>query len=267
MTYRSFLALTAMLVAPLGMAACAEDGATVEGGSTAQPPITDEEFDRMLREALMRRPEVIIEAIETFRAQMEADAESASREVLAGLVPELVEARSGHAIGASADDAEIVVVEFFDYHCGFCKRALDDVIALVDDNPSVRVVFQELPILRDESRTAALSALAAGIDGGPQAYSAVHLELMRTEGTLDQKAVDAALRRAGASPRDVARVIDERSDTIEATLDRSIEMARNAGVSGTPYFVIINTNTDDIELLNGYTPDRFAAAFEAISKQ
>ncbi|MEO1040807.1 MAG: DsbA family protein [Pseudomonadota bacterium] len=265
MNSRSFLALTAMLVAPISVTACAEDAVVAAPQRNSQPPISDEEFDRMLREALMRRPEVIIEAIEAFRTQMEQDAENASREVLSNLVPELVEARAGHAIGASAQDAELIVVEFFDYHCGFCKRALDDVMALVDDDPSVRVVFQELPILRDESRTAALSAIAAGVEGGPEAYSAVHLELMKAEGTLDQRAVDAALRRAGSNPRDVARIVEDKSDEIEATLDRSIEIARNAGVSGTPYFVLINSSTDEIELLNGYTPDRFAAALEAIS--
>ena len=260
MLARSLIALAAIVLMPVAITACAQDDRTQD------TPISDDDFDRMLREALKRNPEVIIEAIEAFRSQMEEDAEVASRQALAGLVPELTEARAGHAIGASAEDAEVIVVEFFDYHCGFCKRALDDVMELVDENPSVRVVFQELPILRDESRTAALNALAAGVNGGSEAYSAVHLELMQAEGVLDQRAIDAALRRAGSNPRQVADVIDQQSEDIEATLDRSIEIARSVGVAGTPYFVMINTSTDDVELLNGYNPERFTESLSAISK-
>ncbi|MEM9285363.1 MAG: DsbA family protein [Pseudomonadota bacterium] len=260
MIARMLTILLALSYITLGGCSAAQDAESAQ-----TPALSDAEFDRMLREALMRQPEVIIEAIEAYRAQMEADAERASRDALAGLLPDLVGAKAGHAIGASTEDAEIIVVEFFDYHCGFCKRALDDVIALTSDDPTVRVVFQELPILREESREASLAALAAGISDGPDAYSAVHRELMQSEGTLDQDAIDAAIRRAGSSPRGVSQTIDQQSDDIEATLDRSIDMARQIGVGGTPYFVMINTKTDDIEILSGYTPERFEAVLSAIT--
>ncbi|MEO1656780.1 MAG: DsbA family protein [Pseudomonadota bacterium] len=263
---RSMLALCALtgasFIGGCSEAQNAEAQVTAEGAAPAT--ISDAEFDRMLRDALMRRPEVIIEAIEAYRAQMEADAEQASRQALAGLLPELIEAKAGHAIGASAEDAEIVVVEFFDYHCGFCKRALDDVIALTASDPTIRVVFQELPILREESRDAALAALAAGAADGPEAYSAVHRELMQAEGALDEDAINAAIKRAGSNPRTVTRTLDQQGDDIEARLDRSIEMARQIGISGTPYFVMVKPSTNDTEVLSGYLPQMFAETLAAL---
>ncbi len=264
MISRLMLTLVAS-TSPLLITACAEDQSTDLSAPQTTAQISDAEFDRMLREALMRRPELIIEAIEAYRNQMEADAERASLEVLATILPDLIEAKSGHAVGASVDDAEIIVVEFFDYHCGFCKRALGDVMTLVEDDPSVRVVFQELPILREESRVASLSAIAAGLLGGPDAYGAVHREMMKAEGVLDQKAIDAALRRANANPRDVAKAISERSDEVEAMLQDSIGYARQAGINGTPYFVMFRNSTEEVAILHGYTPERFAETLASIS--
>lgn len=250
---------------PLLITACAEEQNPELSAPQTTAQISDAEFDRMLREALMRRPEVIIDAIEAYRTQMEADAERASLEVLTTLLPDLINATSGHAVGASVDDAELVVVEFFDYHCGFCKRALGDVMTLVEDEPTVRVVFQELPILREESRQASLSAIAAGLLDGPEAYGAVHKEMMQAEGVLDQRAIDAALRRAGSNPRDVAKAIRERGDEVEAILQESIDYARQAGFNGTPYFVMFKPSTEEVEVLHGYTPERFADIIASIS--
>lgn len=250
---------------PLLITACAEDQNAERSAPQTTAQVSDAEFDRMLREALMRRPEVIIDAIEAYRIQMEADAERASLEVLTTLLPDLINAKSGHAVGASVDDAEIVVVEFFDYRCGFCKRALNDVMTLIDDEPSIRVVFQELPILSEESRQASLSAIAAGLLGGPDAYGAVHRELMSTEGAMDQRAIDAAIRRAGSNPRKVADVISERRDEVESKLDQSIGYAQRAGLNGTPYFVFYKPSTDEIQILHGYTPQRFAETLARLS--
>ena len=242
---------SSLLPGLLFLAAC---GASTPGSGSAQDAMSDDEFDRRLREALMREPEVIIEAIEAYRAALLADAETASRDVVADLMPELIEARSGHAMGASAEDADVVLIEFFDYHCGFCKRALDDVLRLADNDESLRVVFQDFPILRDESRTAALAAASAATLG-PDTYTKVHTELLRTDGVLGDEAVKSAMKRAGVSLKDWNTAQAEEASATEALIKRSEEIGREVGVGGTPYFIVIGTKTGTIEVLEGYRPD------------
>ncbi|MEM7671519.1 MAG: hypothetical protein AAF317_20755, partial [Pseudomonadota bacterium] len=139
----------ALIAGTLLLAAC---GASSSGSASAQNDealtADQEEFDRQLREALMRNPQFILDALEAYRAELENNAAEARLETVNEVLPQLVSAESGHAIGASAEDAELVIIEFFDYHCGFCRQALDDVMTRAEDGKNVRVVFQELPILR-----------------------------------------------------------------------------------------------------------------------
>ncbi|GGY41506.1 DsbA family protein [Parvularcula lutaonensis] len=259
MALRSALLFTAVL-----LSAC---GASAPSGAEAQTTqMSDEEFDRRLRESLMRNPEVILEAIEAYRASLEAEAALATRESVAGYLSELVRGEAGHAIGASADEADLVVVEFFDYHCGFCRSALGDVLALVEGDPGVRVVFQELPILREESRDAAEIALAAAkLDS--DAYRKVHQALFQASGVLDDKAIDNAIKRAGLRPSTVRKIAKEQADAIDATVDRSMEIAQAIGVQGTPFFIVANPDTGTFDVLEGFRSEEFAALVESVRGQ
>lgn len=251
----------ALLSSAILLAAC---GASAPSGAEAQSAgITDEEFDRRLREALIRNPEVIIEAIEAYQANLEVEAAAATRQAVAGLMPQLISADAGHAIGASADNAELVLVEFFDYHCGYCRRAMDDVLALTAGDSSVRVVFQELPILREESRKAAEIAVAAArVD--PEGYRKAHAALMEAGGLLDEAAIEKAIERAGLKPKEVAEAREAYSDAIEGTIERSIGMAQEIGIQGTPFFVAANLKTGSIEILEGYRPEDFSALLKSV---
>lgn len=245
----------ALLLSVLLISAC---GASTPSGAEAQDdPISEEDFDRMLRDALLRNPAVILEAIEAYRSGLEQEAALATRQAVSELMPELASGEAGHAIGASAEDAELIVIEFFDYHCGFCRNAVEDVLALVESDPAVRVVFQELPILRDESRSAAATAIAAsGMPGAD--YGRVHSALMKTGGILDEEALERALKRAGLKPAAVVEARQANAEAIDATIDRSVEMARTIGINGTPFFIVANTKTGAIDLLEGYRPETFA---------
>ncbi|NNU15034.1 thioredoxin domain-containing protein [Parvularcula sp. ZS-1/3] len=255
----------ALLSSVLLVAAC---GASAPTGAEAQSPsgMSDEEFDRRLREALMRNPELIIEAIEAYRTQLEEQAATASKESVVELLPNLVSAQSGHAIGASEEDASIIIVEFFDYHCGFCRTAMADVLALVEADPSVRVVFQELPILRDESRDAAAASVAAAkID--PDGYRKMHSALFQSSGVLDETAIERAAKRASLKPRALDKALEDHAEEIEATIDQSIDMARQIGIQGTPYFIVANPESGRFEILEGFRTEQFEAMVESVRGQ
>ena len=80
----------------------------------------------------------------------------------------------------------LVLVEFFDYHCGYCKRAFDELVTLTATEPELKVVFLEFPILSDDSRTAALAALAAARQ---DRYDAIHAAFMTARGRLTPQRV------------------------------------------------------------------------------
>lgn len=139
-------------------------------------------------------------------------------------------------------DAPVTVVEFFDYNCGYCKRAGEFIKAIhVNYKPEdVRVVFREYPILSEGSRIAARYALAAHF-GAPELYMDVHNALM---GTHTQLSAESDVQSVLASANiDVAKLQslmakEDIRDAIENELRQNMALGRQAGVTGTPSFIV-----------------------------
>jgi len=139
---------------------------------------------------------------------------------------------------AGPADAELTIVEFFDYRCPYCIQTNDwmnDVLARHEGR--VRIVFKELPLLGAASDKAARAALAVW-NLSPEHYSDFHNALMQAGSPMNAERINQiaaeqgigreALREAMASPE------------IQAHLDSVYELARSIGVSGTPFFIIGN---------------------------
>ena len=129
----------------------------------------------------------------------------------------------------------MTLVEFFDYNCGFCKRALADTLALLRDETRLKVVLKEFPILGPGSTEAARVAIAARMQD-PAKYLAFHQELLGAPGpATEQKALDAAKDQGF----DMARLEkDMTSDEVAATIAENMKLASALGFSGTPSYVI-----------------------------
>ena len=97
---------------------------------------------------------------------------------------------------AGNPDGDVTLVEFFDYHCGYCKRVLGDVMALLDDDAGIRIVYKELPILGPQSVTAARAALAAHMQD-PEKYLAFHVAMMSSRARLTEDRVPQMARQMG----------------------------------------------------------------------
>lgn len=128
---------------------------------------------------------------------------------------------------------DVTVVEFFDYHCAYCKSVAPVLTGLADEDPNVRVVYKELPILGAESLQAAYAALAAHRQGK---YVAVHGALMKAQGRLTSEIL---VRIAGGLGLDVDRLRNEMAaPATRAVVEQNRALARTLGVTGTPAFVI-----------------------------
>ena len=142
---------------------------------------------------------------------------------------------SPHQVTLGNPQGDVTLVEFFDYNCGFCKRALADTLALLRDEPRLKVVLKEFPILGPGSTEAARVAIAARMQD-PGKYLAFHQDLLGSPGpATEQKALDAA-KDQGFDMAQLEK--DMTSDEVAATLAENMKLASALGFAGTPSYVI-----------------------------
>jgi protein-disulfide isomerase len=132
---------------------------------------------------------------------------------------------------------DVTLVEFFDYNCGFCKRALPDTLALIKDDPHLKVVLKEFPILGPGSSEAARVAIAVRMQD-PGKYLAFHQELLGSPGPASKEKALAAAKNQDLNMERIEK--DMASDEVGLTLSEDMKLASALGFSGTPSYVVGN---------------------------
>lgn len=213
-------------------------GFGVAGDAVAQTASFDEaeraEIEGIVREYILENPDIIMEAIAVLRAREEMAAADQQRSQLVERRGDLVDSATSPSIGAV--DSDIVLVEFFDYNCGYCKRVVDNIFELAEANPDLRVVFKEFPILSQSSETAARAALAAA---NQDLYVPMHNALMEHRGGLNDETIFAIAEQVGL---DVERLREDMSsEAVSQEIAANADLAIALGIRGTPAFVIGDT--------------------------
>lgn len=192
-----------------------------------------------VRAYLLQNPEVLQEAMEQLRL----------KQVAAQIAPHRQQIETPYA-GAwiGAKDGDVTLVQFFDYACGYCRASLPDVQRLVREDPKVKVVFRELPILSRESEIAARASLAAAEQGRFEAFH----DAMYAAGRPAPETIAAAARQAGLDQAKLQTAMN--TPRAEQELGQNVELARTLGFTGTPSWVVGN------QVLSG------AVGYEALKK-
>ncbi|MDH5723824.1 MAG: DsbA family protein, partial [Alphaproteobacteria bacterium] len=134
---------------------------------------------------------------------------------------------------AGNPDGDVTVVEYFDYNCGYCKKAYADIVTLLGEDKNLRVVFQEMPILSPSSQTMAALAMAAHKQGK---YFEMHQALMDYRGP---QTIESYVELAKKIGLDIAKLEeDAKSAETGDMVKKSVDMAQNLGIRGTPGFII-----------------------------
>lgn len=194
-------------------------------------PPQEDAIRAIVRDYLMKNPDVIIEALQAYEAKQKQDLASSQTSTIRQRQAEIFNDPQSPAAGAA--NADVTVVEFFDYRCQYCKQAATTMAQLTRTDPKVRIVYKELPILGPDSVVATRAALAANFQGQ---YHKMHNALMNRRGTLDEPTV---LAMAGELGLDAARLkSDMNRPEISATIERNRALARDLGIRGTPAFII-----------------------------
>lgn len=225
-----------------------------EKPNTSFSELQEDEIGMIVRAYLMDNPEVIIEAVNAYSLkQRMAEVERARTEAAANL-PMLLDASTSFIAGKSPDRATVAVIEMYDYHCGYCKRAGGLVKDMVKKDGDVKVVFRELPILKEESGYAAEMALASREQGK---FLEMHFDMLESSGVLTKDRVDALARKHGL---DVAKMNAEiESGSIPNMIETNHRLAAQMGIDGTPAFIIASTNGAYIDVVTGFDPDAISA--------
>jgi len=144
---------------------------------------------------------------------------------------------SPHQVTLGNPKGDVTLVEFFDYSCGYCKRALPDMLALLKDDPKLKIVLKEFPILGPGSLDAARVAIAVRMQGpGAQRYIAFHQELLDSPGPASKEKALAAARNQGIDMKRLEQDIG--SDEVDVTLNENMKLASAVGITGTPGYII-----------------------------
>ncbi len=205
---------------------------TMASAQTSSPPHR-EAREKIVREYLMKNPEVIIEAVQELEKRQASARDQASQQAISQRKAELI-SDPGTPVGGNPD-GDVTIVEFFDYHCGYCKRAHPTMQGVVKADSKIRIAYKQMPILTPNSRVAAAGALAAARQGK---YMEMHNALMEARGELTK---DRVIQIAAGIKLDTAKLEkDMAAPEIAQQIDRSLELAKALGIDGTPAFVIGN---------------------------
>ena len=222
---RLFAATTAVLLAVLLLPAAAQ----------GISPDQRKEIEGIVKDYLVKNPEVLQEAYMELEKR-QAAAEAAKHQ---SAVKDHAEAlfNSKRQVVLGNPKGDVTMVEFFDYNCGYCKRALADMLELMKADPKLRVVLKEFPVLGEASVEAARISVAARMqDSTGKKYLDFHQKLLGNRGSISRAQALSAAKDAGF---DMSRLEkDAASDEPKATLEESFKLADALGLSGTPSYVI-----------------------------
>src|ERR1700677_3463106 len=229
MTLRSMTMLLAgaaalLMLAPAGSVAADEFTAPQKS-----------EIEQVIKDYIISHPEVLQEAIaELDKRQAVAETEKAKAAV-ASNADTIFNSSRQVVLGNAKGD--VTLVEFFDYNCGFCKRAMADMLELLKDDPKLKIILKEFPVLGPGSVEAAKVAVAVRMqDKTGKKYLDFHQKLLGGRGQADKARALAVAKEVGM---DMKRIdADLASDEVKASLEETLKLAETLGLNGTPSYIV-----------------------------
>tara|TARA_B100002052_G_scaffold58070_1_gene51115 strand:- start:2794 stop:3477 length:684 start_codon:yes stop_codon:yes gene_type:complete len=196
----------------------------------AQEGFSKEDIEDMIYEYIMENPEIILESVDNLRKKMEASSIESDN----FLKDEFDTFANDSNIPNFGDpNAKVIIIEFVDYNCGYCKKSLDAITRLLNSELSLKVSFRDYPILSASSKFAAKAALAAKKQGK---YFELHSELLNVKGNLSEEKI---LEMAKNIDIDVAKLkIDMEDPEIAVIIQNNENLAKKLNIRGTPTFII-----------------------------
>lgn len=186
-----------------------------------------QQINQMIRNYILENPEILPQAIRILQARTRKIKLERNH---TGLY------QDGFSYVGGNRDGDVTLIEFFDYNCAYCKRALGTIEKLKKEDGNLRIIYKEFPILAQSSYTAAKAAMASIKQGK---YQRFHIALLRNSGKLTEKRIFEIARKVGLDEKMLIR------DMTSPVLERNIKINRGLAdimeITGTPGFIIGDT--------------------------
>ena len=197
--------------------------------------LSTDQLDKRIREIasqhILEQPELVVASLQAYQSrQMEKMRQQAEENIKKNI--DLIE---NDKTSPTYGEGKIIITKFFDYNCGYCKKAWKELNQVLKNNKDVKVVFKEIPILGDNSKLLAKYALAVH-EMAPNKYYDFHSKLMQSEGSINEDKLEDIAKGLGINPEKLEDLAEE--ERIEETIDKNTRLANKIGINGTPAFVI-----------------------------
>jgi protein-disulfide isomerase len=196
------------------------------------PSINAATLDPMIESYLIGNPRILQRMSEALETEVRT-AEAAAAKAAIAEWKDAIYDEPGQIVICNPN-GDVTLVEMFDYNCGYCRGALPDLATLIAEDPNLRVVLKEFPILSQESVDAA--RIAVLVSKQPVDYWAFHEALFTGRGKVTKDSALAAAKDLGLNP--ITLELDMQSDEVTAVIQKSYDIAKALSISGTPTYII-----------------------------
>lgn len=199
------------------------------------------EVEALVKQYILDHGDLLIESVNKYQARQEEE----TNKQAAGKAKDLIEQLQKEDIKSYAGNpkGDVLVVEFFDYSCGYCKKAYSEIQSLLKDDKNVKIVFYDMPILGPDSLEMAKWSMAAR---NQDKYYDFHKALIEHSGAKDEATLTKLANDAGLDGDKLAK--DKADPKINDEIQKHLQMARDLGIQGTPGFLIGD------KIFRGYIP-------------
>jgi len=199
----------------------------------AQQALSKSDIEKIVRDYLLENPEIMLEVQEALEAKQQSELADAQKTIIDAERENFLSAPYTIKIGNPG--AKTTIVEFFDYNCGFCQRALEDMQLMLEADNDIQFVLKEFPVLGEGSLEASRVSMAFSRIM-PEKHADYHIRLLGLPGIKDyNSAVELALEM-GANESALQKEIE--NPDIISTIQNTYELANGLGITGTPSYII-----------------------------
>ncbi|ALN73359.1 DsbA family protein [Aureimonas sp. AU20] len=191
------------------------------------------DIEGIVRNYLITHPEVLIEAMQALETKRVSEENDTRRSTIESSRDALHATPDGTALGAANGD--VTLVEFFDYNCGYCKRAASDMDVLLESDKKLRVVLKEIPVLGPASEAASRVSLAFR-SVKPESYAAFQRKLLASRAQVDEARALEVAESFGVEAKTLKPLLQ--GSAVQAELAQANGLAMALGINGTPSYVV-----------------------------
>jgi protein-disulfide isomerase len=191
-----------------------------------------DDINKIVEDFIIANPEIMIESLERYSNEKEKE----SRNVSKSIIKEYYNKKTYNSLPSIGEEnSDLILTEFIDYNCGYCKKTLSTITKLLKEVDSIKIVFVDYPILSETSELAARAVLAAEKQ---KKYFSYHSVLLDNDKPITKQFLMSTAESLNLNLKVFNK--DLESEEIKNKIKLNIELAQSLKIRGTPTFIIGN---------------------------